>query len=100
MIESEGTGFELFGQRALVAGEWKILSLRPPYGDGEWELYNIDQDPAESKDLASLEPERLQSMIDRYESYSRAKGVIDPPPDFELMDGSLKEFFMLMRAML
>lgn len=98
--ESEGTGFELFGQRALVAGEWKILSLRPPYGNGKWELFNISSDPAESTNLASLEPERLQSMIDQYESYSRAKGVIDPPPDFELMDGSLKEFFMLMRAML
>ena len=97
---AEATGFELFGQRALVAGDWKILNLRPPYGAGEWELFNIRHDPAESTDLASLEPERQQSMINQYETYSRAKGVIDPPPDFELMDGSLKEFFMLMRAML
>ena len=98
--DADGTGFELFGQRALIAGEWKILSLRPPYGSGEWELFNINQDPAELTDLALLHPERLQSMITQYESYSRAKSVIDPPPDFELMDGSLKEFFMLMRAML
>ncbi len=98
--DNEATGFELFGQRALVSGEWKIQSLRPPYGAGEWEMFNINQDPAESTDLASLEPERLHSMLDQYESYSRTKGVIDPPPDFVLMDGSLKEFFMLMRAML
>ena len=98
--EDDGIGFELFGQRALVAGDWKILNLRPPYGADEWELFNIKHDPAELTDLASLEPERLQSMIDQYKSYSREKGVIDPPPDFELMDGSLKEFFMLMRAML
>ena len=98
--EESGTGFELFGQRALVAGEWKILSLRPPYGGGEWELFNISEDPSESANLAPLELERVQSMIDQYKSYSREKGVIDPPPDFELMDGSLKEFFMLMRAML
>ena len=97
--EGDGTGFELFGQRALVAGAWKILSLRPPYGTGAWELFNVNLDPAELTDLASLEPERLQSMIARYESYRRAKGVIDPPVDFELMDGSLKEFIMLMRAM-
>ena len=97
--ESGGIGFELFGQRALVTGEWKILSLRPPYGNGDWELFNISKDPAESTNLASLEPERLQSMIEQYEFYSREKGVIDPPPDFELMDGSLKALFMMMRAM-
>ena len=97
--DNRATGFELFGQRALVAGPWKILSLRTPYGAGEWELYNIVKDPAESNNLASLEPERLQSLIDQYEDYSHAKGVIAPPPDFELMNGSLKEFAMLMRAM-
>lgn len=97
--EGEPIGFELFGQRALVAGDWKILSLRPPYGNGEWELFNIRQDPAESTNLASVEPERLQAMIDQYESYSREKGVIDPPADFDLTDGSLKALFSIMRAM-
>ena len=93
------TGFELFGQQALFAGEWKILKLRPPHGPGEWELFHLAADPGEQTDLAHVEPERLQSMIEQYERYSLEKGVIDPPPDFALMNGSLEELFSLLRAM-
>ncbi len=97
--DNEGIGFELYGQRALIAGDWKIVSLRPPHGNAEWELFNIRQDPAEMTNLASVEPERLQSMIDMYESYSHEKGIIDPPPDFDPLDGSLRTLFKMMRAM-
>jgi arylsulfatase len=33
------------------------------FGDDQWELYNVAEDPAETRDLASTEPDRLAEMI-------------------------------------
>ena len=96
---TEATGFELFGHRALFAGNWKITSLRPPHGTGEWKLFNIAADPGEQTDLVHKEPERLQSMMEQYDIYTQEKGVIAPPPDFEFMNGSLKELFTVIQNM-
>ena len=37
----------------------------------EWELYNIAADRCELKNLAASEPERLQSMIERWRKMAR-----------------------------
>ena len=41
---------------------------------GDWELYNMEDDPSEENDLATTYPELLQSMID---SYHQTKENID-----------------------
>ncbi|MEL7036727.1 MAG: arylsulfatase [Cyanobacteria bacterium J06592_8] len=76
--EEDSIGFELFGfgNSALIQGDWKILRLIEPWGDGEWKLFNIRQDPRELTNLAQQEPERLQEMIRLYEQYEQEKGVV------------------------
>ncbi len=44
-------GFELFGRSALRKGDWKIVRLHPPVGDGQWQLFNLAKDPSEFDDL-------------------------------------------------
>ncbi len=76
--EEETIGFELFGygNSALFQGDWKIVRLIEPWGDGQWKLYNIRQDPRELIDLSEQYPERLKAMIASYEEYAQEKGVI------------------------
>ena len=44
--------------RALRAGDWKIVVSKK----GPWELYNLANDRAESKNLASEQPDRVREM--------------------------------------
>ncbi len=76
--EEDSIGFELFGygNSALFQGDWKILRLIPPWGDGEWKLFNIRQDPRELTNLAQQYPERLKQMIALYEQYEQEQGVV------------------------
>lgn len=67
-------GVELFGSRAIRRGDWKILDL----GDGEWQLFNIAEDPAETRDLSDREPERLAQLKAAWDDYAREVGVILP----------------------
>ncbi len=64
--------YAMLGQRALYEDGWLACTLHPPlsgWGNFEndvWELYNMAVDRSQSTNLADQEPERLQSMIQRW----------------------------------
>jgi arylsulfatase len=76
--EDEAIGWELFGRRALHRGRWKVLWLQPPYGNGDWQLYDMISDPGETKDLSSIYPEIRRSLIEAWNQYADNSGVILP----------------------
>jgi len=45
-------------------------------GNGEWLLFNIHSDPAESINLAHAEREKLVEMIAEHEAYEQEVGVV------------------------
>jgi arylsulfatase A-like enzyme len=47
------------GNRALRAGDWKIVAAR---ADSDWELYDLRTDRAESNNLAARFPEKVREM--------------------------------------
>jgi arylsulfatase len=61
--------YAMLGTRALWQDGWKAVALHAPIsGKGHldkdvWELYHVDVDPAESKNLAKENPEKLQALI-------------------------------------
>ncbi|MFN3856633.1 MAG: arylsulfatase [Caulobacter sp.] len=58
--------FEMFGHRGLWADGWKAVAYHPPgtpFDDDVWELYRLDLDFAETDDLATREPERLEALV-------------------------------------
>jgi arylsulfatase len=70
-------GWELFGNRALRQGDWKILNLlRAAGGTGDWQLFNLEIDPAETHDLAKDNPKKLKKLIALWEHYAKDNGVI------------------------
>ena len=59
--------FEMFGNRGMWVDGWKAVTHHPPgtgYNDAEWELYDLDADFSEAKNLAEAEPEKLREMVD------------------------------------
>ncbi len=61
------------GNRALREGKWKLVAKGPA---GAWELYDMEQDRTELRDLAGAEPERTRAMAARWEELARAQGVL------------------------
>ena len=74
---ADRVGYELFGMKAFFDGDWKILLMPPPFGTGDWQLYNLIEDPGELVDLSNQHPERLVKMIAQWEQYKVENGVLD-----------------------
>ncbi|MEM6583346.1 MAG: sulfatase-like hydrolase/transferase, partial [Pseudomonadota bacterium] len=71
---------ELFGSRAVFQGPYKAVNVERPLGSGAWELYNLQTDPGETRNLRADRPDVLTSLISVYESYALSNGVIAPDP--------------------
>jgi arylsulfatase len=70
-------GEELFGNRMVRQGEWKLCYIQVTAGgSGQWELFNLESDPAETKDLAKLYPEKMNAMLLLWDQYVAENGVI------------------------
>jgi len=81
--DDEPIGWELFDHKALYYGDYKILNIASPIGDGMWKLYNISEDPRELVDISAEEPKLLEQMIQMYDQYAEEVGVI--PPEGEIV---------------
>jgi len=82
--------WELFGNRAVRQGDWKLRWEYKPLGTGSWQLFNIATDPAERHDLAAEQPDKLQAMVALWDDYVRTNNVILPSRSvFETLDDQL-----------
>ena len=72
-------GWELFGNRAIIQGDWKLLRLVKPRENESWQIFNISEDPGETNNLASKNPKKLKEMINLWGLYAKENGVILRP---------------------
>jgi arylsulfatase A-like enzyme len=70
--------WEVFGNRALRQGEWKLRWQYKPYGKGEWELFNLAEDAAERRDLAAKQPDKVKELLALWDGYVRNNNVVLP----------------------
>jgi arylsulfatase len=90
--EQDYLAWELFGNRAVRQGDWKLRWQYKPLGKGDWELFNLATDPAERKDLAAEHPDKVRALVAVWESYVRTNNVILPSRSpFETLDDKLPE---------
>ncbi len=62
-LEEERTLYRRTGSRLAVrVGEWKLVHAGPSPGDGTDELFNVIEDPCETRDRAGNEPEILARL--------------------------------------
>ena len=71
---------ELFGNRTVRSGQWKITQISPPIGNNQWELYDMHNDPGETQDLAQQHPQIVADLSTAYEAYAAEVGIIPPHP--------------------
>ncbi|MFM2301476.1 MAG: hypothetical protein RLZZ84_1212 [Pseudomonadota bacterium] len=75
-------GYELSGNAVLFKGDYKLVKNLPPYGDGQWRLYNITVDPGEVTDLSRAEPQRFAAMQADYAAFAKTNGVLPMPAGY------------------
>ncbi len=70
-------GEELFGNRMVRQGDWKLCYLlKTAGGSGEWELFNLATDPGETTDLSKQEPAKMKALLALWDQYVAENGVI------------------------
>jgi arylsulfatase len=75
--DTDWLGWELFGNRAIRQGDWKLLYLlKAAGGTGDWELINLREDPAEMRDLSEAHPDKREALLELWEEYVKRNGVI------------------------
>lgn len=66
--------WERAGNRAVRKGKWKIVSTYPAL---QWELYDIESDRGETKDVASQYPATVSELAADYFKWAERTGVVD-----------------------
>lgn len=88
--EQDYLAWELFGNRAVRQGEWKLRWQYKPLGKEQWELFNLASDPAERNDLAAEHPERVKALAALWDRYVQENNVILPSRSvFETLEDQL-----------
>jgi arylsulfatase len=72
-IEREALYWEHEGNRAVRAGDWKLVAMH----NRAWELYDLATDRAELKDLSREQPERVKAMNAMWNAYA-ARALVEP----------------------
>jgi arylsulfatase A-like enzyme len=70
--------WEVFGNRAVRQGQWKLRWQYKPLGTGTWELYDLAADPGERKNLAGERADKVRELTTLWDEYVRANNVILP----------------------
>ncbi|HEX73039.1 MAG TPA: arylsulfatase [Candidatus Hydrogenedentes bacterium] len=63
--------WEHLGNKALREGNWKLVASKT----GDWELYDLEADRTELRDLSEKEPDRAAAMLRAWKAWADATGV-------------------------
>jgi len=76
--EHEFLCWENFGHRAIRKGKWKLVSKHRV-----WELYDMEADRSEMRDLAGALPGKVEELARIYDAWARRVGAGVPPKPSE-----------------
>ena len=75
--DKDWIGEELFGNRMVRQGDWKLCYiLKTAGGTGQWELFNLKTDPAETHDLSKEQPAKRKALLALWDEYVKQNGVL------------------------
>lgn len=78
--ENDAFVIEVSGSAALYRANWKLTKTPEPFGDGKWHLYDLSNDPGETRDLAEQHSELFNEMLAEYQAYAEQEGVFELDP--------------------
>lgn len=71
-LDREALYWEHRGNRAVRSGKWKLVAMR----DKPWELYDMDEDRTESRNLADQHPELVEKLAEMWQSWAEQTFVL------------------------
>jgi arylsulfatase A-like enzyme len=71
----EALFWEHTGNKAVRYKDWKLVSI----GEGKWELYDMDKDRSETKNVASEHPEIVGKLSGMYKDWAK-RAMVSPFP--------------------
>lgn len=74
-LQREAIYWEHEGNRAVRAGRWKLVAKH----DQPWELYDVDTDRVESRNLSAAEPDKVRELSAMYDRWA-ARASVAPWP--------------------
>lgn len=78
--------FELWGNRAITSGRWRAVSIHRPntdFSSDVWQLFDVESDPTESKDLSASHPAKLVELQRLWQQEAAKYGALplrEAPP--------------------
>lgn len=78
----DAVAYELAGSAAVFSDGYKLSKNNPPFGDGQWKLYRLDEDPIEMNNLSEELPDIKAQLISKYEKYAKDVNLIAVPDDY------------------
>ncbi len=80
--QSKYVVYELAGSAAIFRDNYKLTKNNPPFGDKQWRLFHLIDDPTESNDLSDSNPEMVKDMLDYYNQFTEDVKLIEVPEDY------------------
>jgi len=74
--EEDVVVWELNSRIGVRKGDWKIVKIPGRFGTGEWELFNLANDPGEVNDLSGENTEKMAELIAAWDKYVTDNGII------------------------
>jgi arylsulfatase len=74
--------YEMFGTRGIWKDGWHAAAIHAPingtghFDQDKWELYNLEEDWSQSKNLADEHPEKLKELIDAWFVEAKKNNVL------------------------
>jgi arylsulfatase A-like enzyme len=79
-ISREAIYWEHEGNRAVRAGDWKLVAKG---ADAKWELYNLAKDRSEQVDLVGTHPDRAHELAALWDAYALRADVLPLTPYYK-----------------
>lgn len=76
--DNDYLGTELWNAKSIRKGDWKIVNVPVPIGTGDWQLFNVKNDPGERFDLAQKNTKKLEELLTDWKEYLLVNNVILP----------------------
>ena len=80
VARSEPLFWERAGNKAVRSGKWKLVSLYP---ENRYELYDLESDRGETRNVAALHPHVVERLKSEYAQWATKNDVVD----FSLLTG-------------
>ena len=69
-------GLEHYGGCLLIKGKWKITNTSDPFDENAFELYKLDEDWGETRDLSKADPQKFLEMKNEWKTFVKKVGII------------------------